>query len=124
MPLLDLRSALLQQAGLKERNEEGRRLLERGQASDESLVPVAAAASAERRLALKPQELSVLEFELAGLSARDDDWTAYAYTPTGTLNAYRPGDRLADGVVRAVASTDALLDTDEGPLRVPIAPAR
>jgi hypothetical protein len=124
VPLLDLRSALLEQAGLKERNEEGRRLLERNHASDESLVPVAAAASAERRLALKPQELSVLEFELAGLSARDDDWTAFAYTPTGTLNAYRPGDRLADGVVRAVASTDALLDTDEGPLRVPIAPAR
>lgn len=124
LPLLDLRSALLELAGLKERTEEGRRLLERNPGSEEPLAPVAASPASERRLALKPQELSVLEFELAGLSARDDDWTAFAYSPTGTLNAYRAGDRLADGTVRAIASTDALLDTDEGPLRVPIAPAR
>jgi hypothetical protein len=121
VPLLALRSALLELAGLKERTEEGRRLLERSAGSEETLVPVAATAASERRLALKPQELSVSEFELAGLAARDDDWTALAYSPTGTLNAYRPGDRLADGTVRAIASTDALLDTEEGPLRVPIA---
>jgi hypothetical protein len=124
VPLLALRSALLELAGLRERSEEGRRLLERDAGSEETLVPVAATAASERRLALKPQELSVSEFELAGLAARDDDWTALAYSPTGTLNAYRPGDRLADGTVRAIASTDALLDTDEGPLRVPISYVR
>jgi hypothetical protein len=121
VPLVDLRSAILAASGLEERSEEARRLIVRHGGSEEALAPVSGTAPAERRLALKPQELAVLEFELAGLAARDDDWTAFAYAPTGTLNAYRAGDRLADGVVRGVQSTDLLLDTDEGPLRVPIA---
>jgi hypothetical protein len=124
VPLLDLRAALLDTAGLKERTEEGRRLLERDPGSEEALVPVAASAPSERRLAPKPQELAVSEFELAGLAARDDDWTAFAYAPTGTLNAYRPEDKLADGVVRRIESTDVLLETDDGPLRVPLDPLR
>lgn len=124
VPLLDLRLAILDAAGLKERTEEGRRLLERNPGSEEALVPVAASAPGERRLALKPQELAVNEFELAGLAAHDDNWTAFAYAPTGALHPYRPADRLADGVVRRVESTDALLDTDDGPLRVSIAPLR
>jgi hypothetical protein len=45
---------------------------------------------------------------------------AFAYAPTGQLYAYRAGDRLADGVVRAVESTDVLLETEEGPLRIPL----
>lgn len=121
VPLVDLRSAILDASGLKERSEEGRRLIVRHGGSEEALAPVSALAPPERRLALKPQELAVLEFDLAGLAARDDEWTAFAYAPTGTLNAFRAGDRLADGVVRGVESTDLLLDTDEGPLRVPIA---
>ena len=120
LPLLDVRAALLETAGLHERSEEGRRLLERNPGAEEALAPVAAAGGSDRRLALKAQELSVSEFELAGLAALDDAWTAFAYSPNGTLNAYRAGDRLADGTVRAVASTDALLETEEGPLRIPI----
>lgn len=121
VPLLDLRAAILDASGLEERSEDGRRLIVRRGGSDDALAPVSESSATERRLALKPQELAVLEFELAGLAARDDEWTAFAYAPTGTLHAYRPGDRLADGVVRDVESTDLLLDTDEGPLRVPIA---
>lgn len=120
-PLLDLRSAILDASGLEERSEDGRRLIVRRGGSDDALAPVSESAPGERRLALKPQDLAVLEFELAGLAARGDEWSAFAYAPTGTLNAYRPGDRLADGVVRDIQSTDMLLDTDEGPLRVPIA---
>jgi hypothetical protein len=64
----------------------------------------------------------VIEFEIAGLAGTADGWTAFAYAPTGALNAYRAGDRLADGAVKDVQSTDVALDTDEGLLRVPLNP--
>jgi hypothetical protein len=64
----------------------------------------------------------VLEFQLAGVAAAGDTWLAFAYSPNGQLYAYRAGDRLADAQVRAVESTDVLLETDEGPLRVPLPP--
>ena len=60
------------------------------------------------------------EFQLAGVASAGDGFVAFAYAPTGQLYAYRAGDRLADGVVRAVESTDVLLETEEGPLRVPL----
>jgi len=60
----------------------------------------------------------VSEFALAGVAAVNDDWVAFAYSPLGALHAYRPGARLADGTVRTVQSTDVLLATDEGELRV------
>jgi hypothetical protein len=62
----------------------------------------------------------VLEFQLAGVASAGESFVAFAYAPTGQLYAYRPGDRLADGVVRAVESTDVLLETEEGPLRLPL----
>jgi hypothetical protein len=117
VPLADVRAAVLDSAGLSERWEEGRRLLERASGSDDPLVPVAGAAP-ERRLLLRPQDLTVLEFQAAGLAGGGDGWTALAYAPTGVLNVYRSGDRLADAVVKAVESTDVLLETDEGPLRL------
>jgi hypothetical protein len=43
---------------------------------------------------------------------------ALVYSPAGTLYTYRTGDRLADGTVGAVESTDMLLQTEEGPVRV------
>ena len=45
-------------------------------------------------------------------------WTAFAYAPTGVLNAYRRGDRLADGTTTEVQSTDVMIATEEGPLRL------
>jgi hypothetical protein len=47
---------------------------------------------------------------------------AFAYSPSGALNAYRAGDPLADGIITSVDSTDVVLETDEGALRVPLAP--
>ena len=120
-PVLDLRALVLEAVGLSERIEEGRRILERAPGSGETLAPVAGT-SPERRLVLGPQELSVMEFELAGLASAGDGWMALAYSPTGALNAYRPGDRLADGVVRSVQSTDVVIETDEGPVRYTLAP--
>jgi hypothetical protein len=78
-----------------------------------------------RRLDLRPEELAIEEFELAGLVASGGRWTALVYSPAGVLYVYRPGDRLANGVVSAVESTDVLLQTEEGPLRVTLPiPAR
>ncbi|HEY8150904.1 MAG TPA: hypothetical protein VIK51_18500, partial [Vicinamibacteria bacterium] len=52
--------------------------------------------STERRLLVRTDELSVSEFQLAGVASAGQGWTAFAYSPTGVLNAYRRGDRLAD----------------------------
>ena len=71
------------------------------------------ASGPEPRLALRREELTVLEFQLAGVASAGESFVAFAYSPTGQLYAYRAGDRLADGVVRAVESTDVLLETDE-----------
>jgi len=116
-PLPELRTAVLEAVGLKERTEEDRRILERHPGSEEPLLPVAATPP-NRRLLLRPQDLAILEFELSALASSEDHWMAFAYAPTGTLNVYRAGDRLADGTVRSVESTDVLLDTDEGALRL------
>ena len=121
VPVLDLRAAVLEGVGLHERIEEGRRILERKPGSEEALAPVAGT-SPERRLVLGPEDLAVMEFELAGLASAGDTWIAFAYSPTGTLNAYRPGDRLADGIVKSVESTDVVIETDEGPVRFTIPP--
>lgn len=119
--LVGLRGAILDAAGLKERIEEGRRLLERHPGSEEVLVPEAGETPA-RRLVLRAQDMTVGEFELAGVAASGDTWRAFAYSPTGALNAYRPGDRLADGSLSSIDSTDVVLETDEGPLRVLLTP--
>jgi len=121
VPVLDLRAAVLEAVGLSERMEEGRRVLERKTVAEEALTPVAGT-TPERRLVLGPQDLAVMEFELAGVASAGDTWIAFAYSPTGVLNAYRPGDRLADGVIKSVESTDVVIETDEGPVRYPLAP--
>jgi hypothetical protein len=120
-PLAAVRAVLLESAGLSERVEDARRVLAGRSATMDTPLPVARATS-EPRLALRPDELSVLEFQLAGVASGADAFVALAYSPTGQLYLYRPGDRLADGVVRAVESTDVLLETEEGPLRLPLPP--
>jgi hypothetical protein len=117
VPLLELRGAVLDAAGLVERVEDERRILDRATGTGEAPVPVAGRGR-EPRLRLGPEELAVLEFELAGVASNGDGWLAFAYSPTGQLHAYRPGDRLADAIIRSVQSTDAVLETSEGPLRV------
>ncbi len=121
VPVLDLRAAVLEAVGLSERIEEGRRVLERKTGAGETLAPVAGT-TPERRLVLGPQDLAVMEFELAGVASAGDSWIAFAYSPTGVLNAYRPGDRLADGIIKSVESTDVVIETDEGPVRYALAP--
>jgi len=74
----------------------------------------------ERRLLVRADELSVNEFQLAGVASSGEAWIAFAYAPTGALNAYRRGDHLADGVASEVNSTDVLITTEEGPLRIPL----
>ena len=120
-PLVVLRAAVLAAVGLTERIENDSRILERHPGGEESVVPVSGAPP-DPQLLLRPQDLAILEFEVAGLAGGAEGWTAFAYAPTGALNAYRAGDRLADGVVREVQSTDVALDTDEGLLRLALSP--
>ncbi len=120
-PLGAVRAALLESAGLAERVEEERRVLVSRSGTLEAPVPVARGGR-EPRLALRREELTVLEFQLAGVASAGDAFVAFAYSPTGQLYAYRVGDRLVDAQVRAVESTDVLLETDEGQLRVPLPP--
>jgi hypothetical protein len=111
IPAIDLRSAVLDAVGAA--------------GIEAAPTPASAPSPPLRRLDLRPDELAVGEFELAGLVANGSRWTALVYSPAGTLYVYRVGDRLADGVVSAVESTDVLLQTEEGPLRMPLAvPAR
>ena len=113
----DIRAVVLQAAGLHERLSGEERLLERSGGTAETLGPLAGG-GAVRRLVMRPQELAVEEFELAGIALGADRRLALAYAPSGTLYAYRAGDRLANGVVESVESTDVLLATEEGPLRL------
>ncbi|HEX9186696.1 MAG TPA: hypothetical protein VGB87_06485 [Vicinamibacteria bacterium] len=120
-PLLAVRAAVLEAAQLTERIDEDRRVVERRTGASDAPSPVARAGP-EPRLVVRPEELTISEFQLAGVaSGEGGGFVAFAYAPTGQLHPYRPGDRLADGVVRAVESTDVLLDTDEGLLRIPLA---
>jgi hypothetical protein len=121
VPLLDLRAEVLTAVGLVERIEDERRVLDRATGAGETPVPVASRAR-EPRLSLRPEELAVLEFELSGVASDGGRWVAFAYSPTGQLHAYRAGDALADALVRSVQSTDVLLETSEGPLRVALPP--
>ena len=109
MPASDLRNAVMEAVG--------------GAASVEATS--APSQNGPRRLDLRPEELAVEEFELAGLVASGGRWNALAYSPAGVLYVYRASDRLANGVVSAVESTDVLLQTEEGPLRIALpVPAR
>jgi hypothetical protein len=124
LALLDVWAAVTKSVQLTERFEEGRRLLERNPGSQEVLVPVASTADPEApRLELGAAELAVSEMDLVGIASARNGWRAYVYTPTGALVSYASGDRLADGQVKGVESTDVLVETEEGPLRV-FLPAR
>jgi hypothetical protein len=121
VPLLELRAEVLDAVGLVERIEEDRRVLERATGSAQPPEPVAGS-GADRRLQLRPEDLAVLEFEPAGVASNGSGWLAFAYSPTGQLHAYRVGDRLADAIVRSIESTDVVLETSEGPLRLALPP--
>src|SRR4029453_2229277 len=93
----DLRAALLAAAGLDERVEESRRVLARRDGSEDALVPLAEGIAPDDGPVLRAQDLTVMEFALAGLASPSGEaWLAFAYTPAGTLGSYRAGDRLAD----------------------------
>jgi hypothetical protein len=116
-PATEVRAIVLQAAGLVERVVDEGRLLERPGGNAETLTPIAGQ-GVSRRLVMRPQELAVEEFVLAGIALSADKRLALAYSPTGALYSYAPGDRLANGLVEAVESTDVLLNTEEGPLRL------
>ncbi len=121
-PLPDVRALVLASAGLGEQVEDGRRVLSRGEGV-ETPVPVAAVA-VERRLELSPHELTVDEFDVAGVGTGGAGYVAFAHSPTGRLLVYRPGDPLADGKLREAQSTDVLIDADDGPQRLLITPLK
>ncbi len=115
--LLEARAALLDAAGLLERLEEARRVVRRPASLEDAVFPVASA-PLERRLALRAQDLNVMDFEMAGVGSNGSGFVVFTYAPTGRLLAYRAGDKLADATIKAINSTDVELDTEEGPLRL------
>jgi hypothetical protein len=114
-PLSLIRAAVVESAGLRERSEE-QRILERSSGASEALFPVVWN-EPPRALVLRPQDLAVDEFELAGLASAGRGWTGFAYAVTGVLQVYRPGERLADAAVTAVESTDVVLESAGSPFR-------
>ncbi len=120
-PAVALRAAVLAAAGLTERIDEGRRIVERTTGAGEAPTPVARG-DMEPRLVLRRDQLTVREFALAGVGSVGERRVAFAYGPTGELYSYAPGDRLFDAVVRTIDSGDVLLETGEGPLRVTLPP--
>lgn len=116
-PATDVRALVLQAIGLDERVVDEGRLLERPGGTAETLAPLAGA-GVSRRLVMHPQELAVEEFVLAGIALSAEKRLALAYAPSGALYSYSAGDRLANGLVEVVESTDVLLNTEEGPLRL------
>ena len=121
VPLYALRAAVLDAVSLTERNEDGRRVLEKTTGASEPVAPVARGGS-EPRLVLQREDVTVQELELAGVGSAGDAFVAFAYSPTGQLHAYAPGDRLADGIVRTVDIDGVSIETDEGPLRLSLPP--
>ncbi len=121
VPLHSLRALVLDAAGLRERTEEGRRILERATGSAEPATPIAPSTDAPR-LAARREDLTLNEFEIAGIASLGEKRLALAYSPTGQLYSFAPGDRLFDAVVRAVEPGEVLLDTEEGPLHLTLPP--
>lgn len=117
-PVETVRTAVLEAAGLVERLEEERRVLERRGAAASAAVPVTAG-RAERLLAQR-EDLTASELELAGVASDGSALLAFAYSPTGALHAYRAGDRIADAVVASVQGDGVVLETEEGTVRVPL----
>jgi hypothetical protein len=116
-PIGDVRAALLDAASLVERVEEGRRVLRRPAGLEDPVFPVAGEPP-DRRLALRPEDVALLDFDFAGVATDGSGYVAFAYAPTGRLQAYRPGAKLADATVRSISSTDVELDAEEGRLRL------
>ena len=121
VPLHSLRAAILDAVSLVERVGPDGRVLERPTGAGESPVPIARL-SPQGRLLLRPEELAVLEFEFAGVTSAGGRSLAFAYSPTGQLQSYGVGDRLADAVVHSIDSTDVVLETSEGLLRLALPP--
>ena len=112
---------MLDAAALAEHVEDDRRVLARKTGASDAPAPIARS-EPEPRLALRREDLSVAELELAGVGSAGQGFVAFVYSPTGQLYAYAPGDRLADGIVRSVDADQLVVETEEGPLRVPLAP--
>jgi len=121
VPLLALRSALLDAASLVEHIEGEERVLERPTGAGETPVAITRVVP-ETRLTLRPEELAVLEFGLSGVASAGGRWLTFAYSPTGQLQSYAVGDRLADAVVHSIDSTDVVLETSEGLVRFALPP--
>jgi len=117
-----LRAAVLDSAGLVETMEEDRHVVRTAGATG-TPSPVTTGMP-ERRLTVEPAGLASLELTLSGLALAPEGWVALAYSPSGALFRYKRGDRIADATVSAVESTDVQIETDEGPVRVPLPDAR
>jgi hypothetical protein len=112
LPVPLLLAGVKESAHLEEQGDGGRRVL-----SGRPGAPLESG-DAEDPLPLQPDEVMTSEFRLAGVASAGGEWTAFAYAPNGTLHAFRRGDRLADGRIAEIESTDVVIQTDEGAIRI------
>jgi Pilus assembly protein, PilO len=125
--LPSLRAIVLEAAGLLEvQGDDGVRAVQRidtAAGAGEALLPIDPAPPL-RRLTLRPADLTPDDFDLAAIGGDSGAWRAFAYSPAGTLHPYRSGEALADGSVRAIEATSALLEGEDGPIwvRIPAMP--
>jgi hypothetical protein len=96
-------------------------VIRRPVALEDPVFPVAGEPP-DRKLALRPEDIDTLDFDLVGVATAGKDPLAFAYAPTGRLHAYRQGGKLADATVRAINTTDVELETDEGRIRLALPP--
>ena len=97
-------------------------MLERKTGASDAPVPIARSGP-EPRLVLRREDAHASqELELAGVGSAGEGFVAFAYSPTGQLHAYAPGDRLVDGDRALGGREQVVVETEEGPLRVPLAP--
>lgn len=119
VPLFAVRAAVLESAALSEHTEEERRVLAKKTGASDAPAPIARGGP-EPRLVLRREDVSVHELEFAGVGSAGQGFVAFAYSPTGQLNVYAPGDRLADAVVSSVEADHVVFETEEGALRLSV----
>ena len=121
-PLGAVRAAVLDAAGLSEQAEDDRRILERRTGASDAPVPVARSGG-EPRLALRPEDLTVRELELAGIALRRRLLRRVRVLAGGRAHAYAPAIASPTRWCARSTRTRSCSTPRKGPLRLTLAAA-
>ena len=73
-------------------------------------------------LVLRPEDVTLFEFEMAGVAGSAGAWRTYAYAATGVLHAYARGARLADARILEIATSDVQVESGGASIRLFVPP--